>query len=229
MALGAAALVFWDQKLLLATCTGAGMMALIYAIQQSAWRKKWLPLYKSLQDFSRLYVNSTSRQLILSVGGGGLAILTTYLAIAIWSESSNHWLATGALLQGGGTLLVLLLLVGQILQRQVDRKEGQFSQHLADLTHRDPMKRLVAVKQLSRTLNKIALPQADQAAIADCFRLMLGQEPELIVQEAVFDGLQVLDRRKQLEEGYKPQPLPILGQQPALNQKPAKSRGKRRR
>ncbi len=211
--LAASGLFLWDQKLMLSTVSGLAMMALIYAMQQSNWRQRWLPFYKLITNFSTLYVNAPSRQVILAVGGGIIAILSTYLAVSIWNDASSPWMAAGAILQGGGTLAVLLMLTGQWLQRQTDRKDVAFTHYLADLTHADPLKRLVAVKQLTRSLNRPALDAADRAAIADCFRMMVGQEQEPLVQDAIFDGLQACDR--QLEPVHQPQPLPPLARKSA--------------
>jgi hypothetical protein len=206
----ASGLFLWDEKLLLATVSGLSIMGLIYGMQQAKWRQRWLPLYKLVMAFSTVRIATPSRQLILAVGGGMLAVFSTYLAAAVWADASSPWVATGAILQGGGTLAVLLLLVGQYIQRRADRKDVAFSQYLTDLTHNDPLKRLVAVKQLNRCLQRSSLDDGDRAAIADCFRLMVGQEQEPAVQDAIFDGLQLCDR---LLEPVAPQslkPLPPL-------------------
>ncbi|MCS6815599.1 MAG: hypothetical protein NZ772_18760 [Cyanobacteria bacterium] len=210
--LAASGLFLWDHKLLVATVSGLTMMGVIYAMQQPGWRQRWVPLYKLVTSFSTLYIKAPSRQFILAVGDGLLAILSTYLAVSIWSEASSPWIATGALLQGGGTLAVLLLLVGQLLQRRADRKDIIFSNYLADLSHEDPLRRLVAVKQLTRSLQRTQLDADDRAVIADCFRLMVGQEQESMVQDALFDGLQLCDRQL---EPVPLQPLPPLPRKPS--------------
>lgn len=207
--LAASGLLLWDHKLLVATVSGLTMMGVIYAMQQPGWRQRWVPFYKLVTSFSTLYIKAPSRQFILAIGGGLLAILSTYLAVSIWSDASSPWIATGALLQGGGTLAVLLLLVAQLLQRRADRRDVVFSNYLADLSHEDPLKRLIAVKQLTRSLQRMQMDADDRAAIADCFRLMVGQEQEAVVQDALFEALQLCDRDRQLEP-IPLQPLPPL-------------------
>ena len=199
---GATVLLYWHGRLVLATGVGIGVMTLIYLLhdwQFSLPGAKWRQL---LQDLNQ--------PLTLAIAGGGIATLTTYLAASIWIDSDSPWIAIGALLQGTGTIAVLLLLLAQMLNRSASRDRTAFSQMLADLTHDDPLRRLIAVRQLINSVSD----QRDQAAQRreglDYLRLMLSRESEPIIRDAVLDGLQRLDRTQPLSPAMQPLLKPVL-------------------
>lgn len=200
---GAAALVYWNGRLVLATGVGVGVMLLIYLMHDWKLSLPWAEIRKLLEGWNQ--------PIALAVAGGGVATLTTYLAASIWVESDSAWIAGGALLQGAGTLAVLVLLLGNRLQRQATRDRIGYNQLLADLTHDDPLKRLIAVRRLTSTVPDRQDNSAQRREIADYFRLMLSREQEPIVREAVLDGLQLLDRVKALKPATQPamSPLPM--------------------
>jgi hypothetical protein len=147
-----------------------------------------------------------------------LACLSTYLAASIWANSDSAWIAIGSLLQGTGTLAVLVLLAWQILNRQTTRDRVHYNQILADLTHTEPLRRLIAVRHLTSTVPDLSNHPAQQRELADYFRLVLRREREPIVQEAALEGLERLDRVQSLKQAT----------QPIINA-PAKRTVKRRR
>jgi hypothetical protein len=208
---GALALLFWNGRLVLATGVGVAVMALIYLMQDCR-----LQVPKST---IRQFVNLLSQPLVLAVVGGGTAMLSTYLAASVWSAVDSPWLAAGGILQGAGTLAVLLLLVGQYLHRQTVNQQGQFSQKLADLTHADPLRRLIAVRELTRSLRDTDQNSADRRELADYFRLMLSQESKAVVREAVLDGLQALDQVQALTGASQPVMRPELRQRTAVKRR----------
>lgn len=153
-------------------------MMLVFWLQVG-WQGRWAEI--------RRFFRGTNRQLTVAVGSGGVAALAIYLAVAIWAESDRPWMATGMVLQGLATLLMLVILGCQM--NRSDRDETQRSQLLSDLTASDPLKRLVAVRLLTGWgMNDPEL------GIRDYFRLMLSREREPIVREAILDSLQALER-----------------------------------
>jgi hypothetical protein len=137
-----------EWKLLLATGAGVLVMLMVYLMQEWDWQRYWSSL--------RRYFTGSNQQLTLAVGSGGIATLSTYMAVSIWIDSDSSWIATGAILQGFGTLATLILLVWQILSRQAGRNAVNRDQMLHDLTDGDPLKRLLAVRQLTRWGTTIA-------------------------------------------------------------------------
>jgi hypothetical protein len=199
---GAAALLYWNGRLVLATSTGIAVMLLIYLMHD------WKPNLPTAEI--RKLIEGWNQPLALAIVGGGAACLSTYLAASIWANSDSAWIALGSLLQGSGTLAVLLLLAWQILHRQTQHDRVYYHQTLADLTHADPLRRLIAVRHLTSTVPDLSHQPAQQQELADYFRLLLHREPEPIVQEAVLVGLERLDRVRSLKPASQPLVQPPL-------------------
>ena len=178
---GATLMFSWDWKLVVATGMGMGGMGLVYLASGKNWQQYWLvwqPFLKGSQG-----------KLTLAVGSGAIASLSTYLAAAIWAESDNRWLATGTVLEGMGTLLTLTLLGWHIVSQQNQESETQLEKCLNQLTEPDPIKRLIAVRQLIKLKSKGTLPSRDRHQIEDYFHLLLKQESEPLIRQAIAEHL----------------------------------------
>jgi len=175
---------FWDWKLLLATLSGGGAMLLAYRMQRWNWQQFWLSIHRSLKK--------TQWQFTLAAGSGGIAALTAYLAAAAWSDSTSPWVGATVILQSCGTLTVLGLLLWQAIHRQSHHTEFTLDQDIRNLTETDVLKRLIAVRQLARSVSQRQLEPAQVSTVGECFRLMVSQETESVVKEALLDGLQAL-------------------------------------
>ena len=124
---------------------------------------------------------------------------SSYLAIGIWRETNRSWLATGVIVEGLLLLAVLGLLLWQRFDRPVQRESDRLAtpflaDWVADLADPDPLKRLVAIRQLTQAFQTQAaeLPMTS-AHLADCFRLMLNRETEPLVCSALLEGLNRLN------------------------------------
>lgn len=199
--LGIIAMLFWNWKLLLATGAGVSVMALVYLMQEWDWQLH-------LANLRRLVAGS-NRQLALAVTSGGMATLTSYMAVSVWIDSDSAWISAGAILQGFGTLATFILLIWQLLYSQTSQEQARGEQMLNELTDADPVKRLLAVRQLVHWGNNQGLPPSRRRVVADCFRLMLSHEQESIIREAVLEGLNVLDSNQSLGKSAQPFQTPI--------------------
>ncbi|MBW4521560.1 MAG: hypothetical protein KME16_17920 [Scytolyngbya sp. HA4215-MV1] len=193
---GTAALLYWDGKLLLATGTGVLMMLSVHLLHESKWKVPSLDL--------RRWLSGANRQLVVAVGCGGVATLSTYLAASIWSDSGSGWIAIGEILQGAGIAGILGILLWQMGNRRSMRDEAYFNQLLSDLTDADPLKRLIAVRQITHLTTSRRLESDRDRPIADYFRLMLSREEESIIRDAVLEGLYELDTINQLAQSQQP-------------------------
>jgi hypothetical protein len=211
VATGAVAMLYWNGRLVLATGMGVGVMLLVYLMQDWKTDLPWAEIRRFLERWNQ--------PLLLSVGAGAFATLSTYMAASIWMDAESPWIATGGILQGLGTLVVLFLLIGQRLERQVSRPTAQLDQALSELSHDDPLRRLIAVRQLIHTVPDLKQNRNQQWEIADCFRLMLSREQEPIVREALMEGLQTLDRVQALKPTSRPTVDPT-----AMKRRSARSR-----
>lgn len=182
---GTVMLLFWNGRLVVATGVGVAVMALIYVMQDWRWQVPPTLVKQVLQTLGQ--------PLVLAVGGGSAAMLTTYWAASVWAASDNAWIATGGIVQAVATLSVLLILSVQALHRRADKERSQVDHYVLDLTHPDALRRLIAVRQLTRALPQLAVQDPRRREWADYFRLMLGQESEPMIRDAVMDGLQALE------------------------------------
>ncbi|NJO93774.1 MAG: ATP synthase subunit I [Hydrococcus sp. RM1_1_31] len=179
---GTSTMLLWNWKLVIATVSGVGLMLLVYFVQGWNWQ--------AYLSHWRKFFTGSSGKLTVAVGSGGFAALSTYIAASIWADSENRWLATGTILQGFGTLLTLLLLVWHIIGDRSQQDEHKFEQLLQDLTASDPLKRLIAVRQLSNLIAKPRFRLVYEQQLVEYFCLLLSTEQEPLIREAVLKSLQ---------------------------------------
>lgn len=191
IALGAiAGLLLWDWTMTLALGMGLGVMALTFWAQQQDWQTGL--------DRLRRWLEGPQRLLPLSVGAGGTAMLGTYATASVWTEG-NTWVAASLLLEGLAIVVLLLLVMLQLLERQGvpsglgegvgDRLESVYEQALLDLSHPQALKRLLALRQLERLQVKGRLTSAQAQMAQRALQLVLVQEPEQAIREAAADSL----------------------------------------
>jgi len=179
------AMLFWNWKLLLALAVGIGVMLIAYAIPKWNWQISWLEI--------RRYLNSANSRLALAVASGGIATFMTYMAAAIWVDSPSLWIAVGAILQGFGTLLTLILLVWQIFSFHGNQEEDHLEQVLNNLTETDPLKRLLAVRQLTKFITRKQVDVSVKQDVIECLQILLSREEETVVRQAALNSLQTVD------------------------------------
>ncbi|MDI9635741.1 hypothetical protein QQ054_31160 [Oscillatoria amoena NRMC-F 0135] len=206
----AIAMLWWNWPLLFATSVGLFLMLFLFWAQANQWQKY-------LESLRRL-IQGANRHLLLAVGGGGAATLGSYLAISIWLETENPWIATGGILQGLGTLLILLVLLGQWLTPAQSPTGTDVEELLLELTASEPLRRFIAVKRLTRSLRRQAgddgvASREQYRTVLDAWRLMLSTESEPTVRNAILEGLKLLSpqrppRRSAASEGQ-PISLPL--------------------
>jgi hypothetical protein len=172
--------------LVFALIIGIGAMGSVYSFQASDWRHRW-------QELSKFF-HPQNRRLSVAVLSGAIASTMSYMAVAIWLYSDNGWIASAIILQGFGTLLTLALLVWLATSLYGNRDEGECDRLISQLTDIDPLKRLIAIRQLTKLVERSNFDREEEKNITEYLQLLLTQEQDKIVREAAFDGLQVLDR-----------------------------------
>ena len=182
LVVGVASLWWWNWQLLLASAIAISSMWLTYKVPSRQWRKLW--------QTGIALVSGRNSKLVFAVGSGSLGGFVTYMMSAIWVDTENHWLATGSILQGFATLIVLILVGWQVSTG--DRNAVKFDRALQDLTAAEALKRLIAVRQLTNLVRKKALDREQKIQLIEYFHFMLSTSQESIIQEALLDGLDVL-------------------------------------
>jgi hypothetical protein len=193
------ALLWWmNWKLFLATTVGIGLMSLGYLLQNPHWQRyyqKW-----------RNFLVGSNRQLVLAVVAGSSGAFCTYLAASVWADADNQWLATGSILQGAASLTTLLLLLWSLRGKKASSLEAKLDRLLADLTHSDRLKRLIAIRQLTRLLitNRLSAEHYHQSI--EYFHLMLSEPQPQIIRNALLESLDILATE---QATIKPTPIKI--------------------
>jgi hypothetical protein len=176
---GAALLLTWNGRLVAATGAGLGTMWLAYSLRDASWRAAITEVVNALEGIDR--------RITLSILAGAGATVGTYTALSIALESQNHWLATGMLLQGTVTMGAIGVLLWQ--RWQPSPQNSGLLQYIQDLTDADPLKRLIAVRQINQMFKQ---HPAQQAEIIEFYQVLLTREPDRLVQAALMDGLQAM-------------------------------------
>jgi hypothetical protein len=186
------ALLWWmNWKLFLSTSMGIGAMSACYLAQNSHWQsycRQW-----------RNFLVGSNRQLTLAVGTGASAAFCTYLAASIWADADNQWLATGNILQGFVSLTTLICLLWSLRGKKASSLEAKLDQLLIDLSDRDRLKRLVAIRQLTRLLisNRLSAEYYEQSI--EYYRLMLSEPQPAVIKDALLESLDILGAEQILE------------------------------
>lgn len=183
------ALLWWmNWKLFLATTVGISLMSLCYLLQNSHFShycRKW-----------RSFLVGSNRQLILAVGTGASGAFCTYLAASVWADAENQWLATGGILQGFASLTTLVLLLWSLRDNKASSIEAKLDRYSADLSHGDRLKRLVAIRQLTRLLVSNRLSSEHYYQSIEYYRLMLSEPQPPVIKNALLESLDMLGAEK---------------------------------
>jgi hypothetical protein len=115
-----------------------------------------------------------------------------------------------------GTLITVILLVWLLIRPQENREETNRDQLFNDLSDPNPVKRLLAVRQLTRWGKANQLNPSSRRVVVECFCLMLSQEQESVIRNAVLDGIRVLDNNQALDQGAGLLQLPITLKQSVI-------------
>ncbi|MBD3881530.1 hypothetical protein IFO70_07165 [Phormidium tenue FACHB-886] len=201
-------LLIWNWQFVLSIGLGLAVLIWVYLAQQGWWQP---PQWNWQQNWQRLWNRANRSLTIAAISGGGVAI-ASYLAIAIWREE-HFWLGTAVILEGLLLLVVLGLLWqlgqqiriaregnGNSLQKGTERPiDPLLADLFADLSNVDPLKRMIAIRQLTHQFSSsTAIDRPMTAAdLTDCFRLMLNRETEPAVCSALLDGLHRLNHLPQ--------------------------------
>lgn len=173
--------------------------------------------------------------LSLLAGGGTLALIA--LGITIWQDSGSPGIAMALLLQGAGVWVVVGA-IARWMQRSSSKPDSdtltpqQTYQLFTDLTHEQPLKRLMAI----RLLTTHVLPRQENsgrsrqygdhpsrnvsditpAELHQYFRLMLEQEFHAQVQTALKESLTLLESKASVSRNTHSQPCLTASQRPQI-------------
>jgi hypothetical protein len=200
----------WNGVLTLALLlSGGGSFVLHRVLRQ----KKQIPWHTVRQ-----WVNSPQAPLTLSVGAGVALLVVSYSALAIGQDLHSPWLALLLLTQEMGIALVVGLAFWLMLSRQSNPAQP-FERCVAGMLHRDELRRLMAVRQLTDLAVRDELSPKERSHALDYLQLLARKETEPLVNQAIQEGLAIL--------APKNSPQPQLSAQSAISarrlQQPSRS------
>lgn len=185
------ALLWWmNWKLFLATTMGISAMSACYLMQNSHWQN----YCRKLGNF---FVGS-NRQLSLAVASGASGAFCTYLAASVWADADNQWLATGSIFQGLLSLTTLICLLWSLRSNKSNSTEAKLDQLLRDLSDPNHLKRLVAIRQLTRLLISSRLSAEHYQQSIEYYLLMLSEPQPTVIKNALLDSLEILGAEKKV-------------------------------
>ncbi len=194
-------LLLWQWRLGLAVLVGSATLFVSYSLTMPGGRQQWLRW--------RERVLGLNQPLALAAVGGSLATLGTYVAVSIWAEAEQRWLATGAIVQGILSLGILSLLGWEWIQRRHDQAQSLFERHLSEVASPDPFRRVLGIRRLQGILeHDQAAPDQIRLGL-DFLRLALERERDPVVKEALLDALSgagILGMEPKRLPGSRPQP-----------------------
>lgn len=195
-------MLIWNWQLLLATLAGSGALLFLSQFPLDRWSVYWQKWQQQ--------INLSQRRLLIAVIGSGLACLGTYWGINIWEELENPWLASGAIAQG----IILTLLLASQVSKLVFASPSQtsFSQFLEDLTAENPLKRLMAIRELTQLAIRGKLKPDQLKQVNEYFSLLFSVETKAIVRQGLLESMQTLQLNQcwQNWENQSRQPLQNL-------------------
>ncbi|MEL6929205.1 MAG: ATP synthase subunit I [Cyanobacteria bacterium J06600_6] len=179
-------------RLFLATSVGIAGMSFSYLAQNPHWQNY-------CQRWRKFFVGS-NRQLALAVGTGASGAFGTYLAASVWADTDNQWLATGSILQGLMSLTTLIVVLWSLRSKKANTLEAKVDLLLLDLSDRDRLKRLVAIRQLTRLLVNNHLSAEHYQQSIEYYQLMLSEPQPAVIKDALLDSLDLLGAKKILQQ-----------------------------
>jgi hypothetical protein len=217
--------------------------------------QQWRGLRQQIEQALPLPRSMRQQSLILGI----LLGVSTYTMASLWQTTHSPWMAMVFAGQTLFTLLIVGFLLrsgaSESSKVTVDKAEpvwyrpdghstpvnansaedappqiDPLESGLAQLSHGDPLKRLVAVRRLVKlvetaendSLYVTGAAISLRSHLIDCFHIMLANEPEPIVRTAVREGLNLLRQTHQLPEGSPA--LPAMSDKLAMEFSPDSAR-----
>jgi len=177
----------WNARLLLSTCGGVGAVALAYRLPRLNWQLYGLTIRQRLARANPRWSKA--------IAGGGAVTLLLYGMASVWATAETPWMGISTIVQDFGAIAVGGLLIWHFLERRRQQWETSRQVWLRDLTAADPLKRLIAVRELTagNDRDSSGFRERSRSHLKDYLRLMLDRESDSSVRTAIVEGLQLLE------------------------------------
>lgn len=177
-------MLVWNWQLLLATAVGMGVLILLFQFPFDRWSIYWEKWQKA---------NLSQKRILIALVGSSVAGLGVYWALQLWDHLDNHWLAGSAIAQG---MILTTLLSIQLAKLFTSPRESpqrdRFSQRIEALSADHPLKRLIAVRELTQLAIAGKLRSEQLKQISEYFSLLFAVETEPMLRQALLESMQTL-------------------------------------
>ena len=171
----------WNWELICATLIGISLMIFIQKAQNKNFQNIVLNWY--------IFFNSPKGKLTLAIMGGCLGILGSYTTLSMLSSIKNRWLASELIFQNIGVCTILAILFSQLFGLSEKKQNTEFKRLVSQLTEVNPLKRLIAVQNISCLLKKKQLTASQEKEVLEYFAIILNQEEEIIIRQNILKSL----------------------------------------
>lgn len=169
----------WNGAFLAALLLACGSSTLLYFVLQHRMR---LP-ERSLQR----WLQSPQAPLQLAIASGLAVLFSTYATFGVGQDLNSPNLALLLLIQDAGMLIAFGLAVRLMLRQGMPAQA--FDRCVAGLLHRDELRRLMAVRQLSDLSRAGKLSETEQLQAAEYLTLLARKETDPLVRRAITESL----------------------------------------
>jgi len=134
-------------------------------------------------------LNSPKGKLALAVVSGCFGIMGSYITLSALPNIGNYWLASELIFQDLGIFIILIILVPQLFDLLEKKQNIQYKELISQLSELNPLKRLIAVQDVSQLLEKKQLNINQEKEVLEYFKFMLNQEQEIVIRQNILKNL----------------------------------------
>ncbi len=177
-------MLVWNWQLLLATAVGMGVLIVLFQFPFDRWSLYWEKWQQA---------NLSQQRLLIALVGSSVAGIGVYWALQLWDHLENHWLAASSIAQGVLLTTLLSIQLAKLFSSPAESSQRhQFSQHVEALSADHPLKRLIAVRELTQLAITGKLRSQQLKQISEYFSLLFTVETEPMLRQGLLESMQTL-------------------------------------
>ncbi|MGK7908072.1 MAG: hypothetical protein AB4040_12730 [Synechococcus sp.] len=169
-------LLLWNWRFALALLVGSCTMNLAVSIRSAPWNQ-------TITRIRQQYLNGENLPMVLAAMGGIVATVGTYTGLSMWTQSSDRWLAIGAIAQGLVSSGILYVLAWQAWRQPLREDTAALDVILQHMLAPTPARRLLSAQQLQRFIRDGQLTIEQHQFVETYLQTVLEQESDRRVRE----------------------------------------------
>ena len=169
-------LLLWNWRFALALLVGSCTMNLAVSIRSAPWNQ-------TITRIRQQYLNGENLPMVLAAMGGIVATVGTYTGLSMWTQSSDRWLAIGAIAQGLVSSGILYVLAWQAWRQPLREDTAALDVILQHMLAPTPARRLLSAQQLQRFIRYGQVTIEQHQFVETYLQTVLEQESDGRVRE----------------------------------------------